>query len=55
MAIRDKGEGEVVSVYNPTLKAYQEVSTEDLEIQLRSFGLSEEEAADKIKKLKGEK
>lgn len=55
MAIKGKGEGEVVSVYNPTLKAYQEVSTEDLKIQLRSFGLSEKEAADKIKKLKGGK
>ena len=55
MAIKGKGEGEVVSVYNPTLKAYQEVSIEDLRIQLRSFGLSEKEVADKIKKLKGGK
>ncbi|NVM56681.1 MAG: hypothetical protein HWN51_00980 [Desulfobacterales bacterium] len=55
MAIKSKGEDEVVSVYNPTLKAYQEVSTEDLKIQLKSFGLSEKEAAGKIKKLKGEK
>lgn len=55
MAIKNLPESEAVSVYNPALKAYQEVSTEDLKIQLKSFGLSDKEAADKIKKLKGGK
>jgi len=54
MAIKNLKPDEVVSVYDPTLGAYHEVSIEDLKRQLQSFGLTNEEIEVKIKKLKGE-
>ena len=53
MTIQGKEPNEVVSVYNPTLRAYQEISVEDLRIQLKSFGLTDNEISEKVNILKG--
>jgi len=51
MAIQGQKPEEIVSVYDPILGAYHEVTIEDLRKQLASFGLSEEEIEAKIQKL----
>ena len=55
MAIKGLKPEESVSIYDPNLKAYHELSIEDLRKQMESLGLTKEETDKKIKKLKGEK
>lgn len=55
MAIQNKKEIETVSVYDPTLQAYHEISLDDYKIQLESLGLSQEEVSEKVKKVLEEK
>ena len=54
MAIKGFKESETISVYDPTVQAYREVSLEDFRKQLASFGMDEVEIEAKVKKLTGE-
>jgi hypothetical protein len=47
-----QGKKESVSVYDPDRGAYREVEVEALKRQLLSFGLSEQEAEERIAALK---
>ena len=52
MSLKDKQESEVMSVYDPTLDAFHEVETSKVKKHLLSLGLTEQEADDRIKKMK---
>jgi hypothetical protein len=52
MAVKDKEPGDSISVFDPTLGAYHEVSVQDIKKQLVSLGLTEQEADAKIENLK---
>ena len=52
MALKDKQDSEIMSVYDPAHDAYHEVEIVKVKKQLTSLGLTEEEADDRIKKLK---
>jgi len=54
MAIKGMKQDDSVSVYDPTVQAYREVSLEDFRKQLASFGMDEVEIEAKVKKLTGE-
>jgi len=52
MTIKGFKDEDVMSVYNPILKAYHEVPIVDVIEQLKALGFTEEQAKDQIKKLK---
>jgi hypothetical protein len=54
MAIKGLNESETISIYDPAVKAYREISLEDFKTQLASFGLTPEEIEAKVKAAKGE-
>lgn len=49
--IKDKTELETVTIYNPTLKAYQEIALKDMKEQMSSMGLDEKEVKAKVSKI----
>lgn len=55
MAIKGKKSADVVSVYDPALKANHEVAVEDLEKSLSAIGFSKDEIDAKIKALQASK
>ena len=55
MGIKGYKDEEVVSVYDPTLKAFHEVPIVELEKQMASLGLTKAEIKEKVKALKGGK
>jgi len=52
MAIRGKKFFETISIYDPAVKAYREVSLEDFKKQLASLGLTESEIEKKMKEFR---
>lgn len=48
MAIKGKNEFETVSVYDPSVGAYREISFDDYKQMLESLGLSEVEVQQKL-------
>ena len=52
MSIKGLKDSEVVSVYDPALKAYHEVSIEELKRQLRGLGFTEEAIEERVAALK---
>ena len=55
MAIKGKKSNEVISVYDPALKAYHEVEVSALEAQLAGLGFTPDEIAARIEQLKAAK
>lgn len=55
MAIKDKQDTEIMSVYDPAQDAYHEVEISKVKKQLTSLGLTEEEADARVKALKESK
>ena len=52
MAIKGLKKDAVVSVFNPTLKAYHEVPVEDLVKQLQGLGFTDEAISERVEALK---
>lgn len=52
MAIKGAPENKVVSVFDPARGAYHEANEDDIKKQLVSFGLTEQEADERVAKLK---
>ena len=52
MALKGIKHEDTISVYDPNLKAYHEVSAEELKLQMKSLGLTDHEVEEKINKLK---
>ena len=50
MAIQNRKEIETISVYDPTLGAYHEISLEDAKKQMESLGLGQKEVKEKVQK-----
>lgn len=48
MAIRNENEFSSVSIYDPSVEAYREVSIEDYKRMLESFGFEEKEVKEKV-------
>lgn len=53
MAIQGGKLNETVTIYNPILEAYQEISVDQYKLQLASFGLTEKEIDTKVKQALG--
>jgi len=54
MGIKGLKNEEIVSIYDPNLKAFHEVPIAEVEKQMASLGLTKEEIKVKMKALKGE-
>jgi hypothetical protein len=52
LSIKGFRRDEVVSVFDPNRKAYHEVPVTDLILQLKSFGMTDEEIESRIAELK---
>jgi hypothetical protein len=48
MSIKNLPEHKTVSIYDPSVQAYREVSIDDYKVQLKSLGLTDEEVAQKV-------
>jgi len=50
MSIKNLPEHKTVSIYDPSVQAYRDISIDDYKTQLKSLGLTDEEVAQKVDK-----